>query len=78
MTDTCLVTVNFRTEDQTEIMPTEVKIDDASHIYGYDIYYSFAGDVNSQITNRTISLAGGRHEVLTNGKGPDPFCNRKE
>ena len=69
VTDTCLVTVNFRTEDQTEIMPTEVKIDDASHIYGYDIYYSFAGDVNSQITNRTISLAGGRHEVLTNGKG---------
>ena len=69
VTDTCLVTVNFRTEDQTEIMPTEVQINDESHIYGYDIYYSFAGDVNSAITSRTISLAGGKHDVLTDGKG---------
>lgn len=69
VTDTCLVTVNFRTEDQTEIMPTEVKIDDDSHIYGYDIYYSFAGDVNSEIRNRTITLAGGKHDILKDGKG---------
>ncbi len=69
VTDTCLVTVNFRTEDQTEIMPTEVQINDNSHIYGYDIYYSFAGDVDSGITSRTITLAGGKHDVLKDGKG---------
>lgn len=69
VTDTCLVTMNFRTEDQTEIMPTKVQINDASHIYGYDIYYSFAGDVDSAVTNRTITLAGGKHDVLQEGKG---------
>ncbi|MCM1232604.1 MAG: hypothetical protein NC489_20965 [Ruminococcus flavefaciens] len=69
VTDTCLVTVNFHTEDQTEIMPTEVKINDDSHIYGYNIYYSFAGNTESAVTSRTITLAGGKNDVLVDGKG---------
>lgn len=69
VTDTCLVTVNFKTEDKTEIMPTEIEINDPSHIYGYNIYYNFASDVNSEITSRTISYAGGKNELLTNGIG---------
>ena len=69
VTDTCLVTVNFQTEDRTEIMPTEVKINDKSKIQDYNIFYTFKGDRNSEITKRTISYAGGKQELLTDGAG---------
>lgn len=69
VTDTCLVTVNFQTEDRTEIMPTEVKINDKSKIQDYNIFYTFKGDRNSEITKRTISYAGGKQELLENGIG---------
>lgn len=69
VTDTCLVTVNFQTEDRTEIMPTEVKINDKSKIQDYNIFYTFKGDRNSEITKRTISYAGGKQEYLTDGIG---------
>lgn len=63
VTDTCLVTVNFQTEDRTEIMPTEVKINDKSKIQDYNIFYTFKGDRNSEITKRTISYAGGNRST---------------
>lgn len=80
VTDTCLVTVNYKTEDKTEIMPEEVfitggfapdgtAITNASNLPGYHIIYTFAGDRNSEITSRKITMDNAQNTVLTDGKG---------
>ena len=71
VTDTCKVTVNFKTVDNTEIMPTAVTIDNKSNIHNYNIRYVFSGDSSSQITARTITMDDAAVTRLTNGVGED-------
>ncbi|WP_097006339.1 hypothetical protein [Lacrimispora amygdalina] len=74
VTDTCKVIVNFKTVDNTEIMPTNVKINNANNIGGYKINYTFEGDKNSEVTSRVITrtndvnltpLANGIGQIMT-------------
>lgn len=68
-TDTCLVTVTFKTVDKTEIKPTEVKIDKKENIDDYEIYYTFAGDKTSEIIGRDIVQKDTVAKHLVNGVG---------
>lgn len=68
-TDTCSVTVNFKTVDETEIMPTKVEIDNKGTIYGYDIVYTFAGDKNSSVVDRKITYSNAAKDKVSNGNG---------
>lgn len=68
-TDTCKVTVNFHTEDQTEIQPTAIEINDKGNIHNYNILYKFAGDNQSEITARTITKDDAATTKLENGIG---------
>lgn len=68
-TDTCAVTVNFKTVDETEIMPTKVEIDNKGTIYGYDIVYTFAGDKNSSVVDRKITYSNAAKDKVSNGNG---------
>lgn len=80
VTDTCKVTMNFHTEDNTEIMPEAVKIDGkispdgtpaqgASNINGYNVVYTFAGNKNSEITSRKITIDNVENTAVVNGIG---------
>lgn len=80
VTDTCKVTMKFRTVDNTEIMPEAVKIDGkvspdgvpaqgASNINGYNIAYTFAGNKNSEITSRKITIDNMENTEVRNGVG---------
>lgn len=80
VTDTCKVTVNFRTVDNTEIMPEAVKIDGkvspdgvptqgASNVNGYNIVYTFAGNKNSEIIKRKITIDNVENTEVINGVG---------
>lgn len=68
-TDTCKVTINFHTEDQTEIQPTKIEINDKGNIHNYNIAYKFAGDNQSEITARTITMDDAATTKLENGVG---------
>lgn len=80
VTDTCKVTMNFRTVDNTEIMPEAVKIDGkvtpdgafvqgASNINGYNIVYTFAGNKNSEVKAREITIDNVENTEVVNGAG---------
>lgn len=70
VTDTCKVIVNFKTDDKTEILPTNVTINNASNIGGYRIHYTFESDKNSPVTNRVITRENDPTvSPLVNGKG---------
>lgn len=70
VTDTCKVVVNFKTVDNTEILPEAVKIDNESNVGGYKINYTFKGDRNSEITSRIITRTNDVSATpLTNGLG---------
>lgn len=68
-TDTCKVTVNFHTDDQTEIQPTNIEINDKGNIHNYNILYKFAGGNQSEITARTITMDDAATTKLENGIG---------
>lgn len=68
-TDTCSVTVNFKTVDETEILPTKVDINNKGTIYGYDIVYTFAGDKDSAVVDRKITYNNAAKDKVTNGAG---------
>lgn len=69
-TDTCLVTVNFKTVDNTEIMPTKVEIDNKSNVKNYEINYTFKGNSTSEVTNRNLySVVNGTNSLLSGGIG---------
>ena len=72
VTDTCHVTVNFKTVDGTEIMPTKVVINNKQNLNGYNIYYAFKGNSKSEITSRVIRKADVANTPLTNGEGEQP------
>lgn len=80
VTDTCKVTVNFRTVDQTEILPESVKISGgispdgsaitgAANLHGYQILYTFAGNKDSEILSRKIVIDNSENTVLSDGRG---------
>jgi len=70
VTDTCKVVVNFHTEDKTEIMPTSVKINNASNIGSYKIYYTFESNKDSTVTSRVITRENDASVTpLVNGVG---------
>lgn len=80
VTDTCKVTVSFRTIDQTEILPESVKISGgtapdgsviagAGNLHGYQIIYTFAENKDSGILSRKIVIDNPENTVLTDGKG---------
>lgn len=80
VTDTCKVTMSFRTVDNTEIMPETVKIDGkvtpdgtfvqgASNIGGYNIVYTFAENKNSEIMSRKITIDNVENTEVVNGTG---------
>lgn len=68
VTDTCHVVVNFKTVDETEIMPDEVEINNKTNLNGYTINYTFAGDSKSDITSRVIRKKDVAHTILDTGK----------
>lgn len=47
----CLVTVNFVTNDQTRIVPEGISLDQTA--ISYNLGYQMAGDIKSQITEKT-------------------------
>lgn len=80
VTDTCKVTIYFHTVDNTEIMPETVKIDGmvspdgvptqgAGNVNGYHIVYTFAGNKNSEITKRKITIDNVENTEVINGVG---------
>lgn len=80
VTDTCKITMTFHTVDNTEIMPETVRIDGkvspdgvpvqgAANINGYNIVYTFAGDKNSEVTSRKITIDNVENSTLVNGVG---------
>lgn len=71
VTDTCKVTVNFKTVDNTEIMPTGVTIDNKANIHNYNIRYVFSGNSESNVIARTITMDDAAVTRLTNGVGED-------
>lgn len=71
VTDTCKVTVNFKTVDNTEIMPEKVEIDNKSNIHNYNIRYIFSGNSQSEVTARVITMDDAEVTRLTNGIGED-------
>lgn len=72
VTDTCHVIVNYKTIDDTEIMPTKVVINNKQNMNGYNIYYAFKGNSKSEITSRIIRKADVANTPLTNGEGEQP------
>ena len=71
VTDTCTVTINFKTVDNTEIMPEKVEIDNKSNIHNYNIRYVFSGGTDSEVLMRTITMDDAELTRLTNGVGED-------
>ena len=71
LTDTALVTLNFKTVDQTEIMPTKVSIDRKENVHNYKIRYTFKGNNKSDVVSRSITLDDAALTKLTNGVGDD-------
>ena len=69
VTDTCHVTVNYKTIDDTEIMPTSVQLNNKSNINGYNIYYTFKGDSKSEVTSRVITKTDAAKTRVQNGVG---------
>ena len=72
VTDTCHVIVNFKTVDNTEIMPTKVTINNKQNLNGYKISYTFKGNSTSEITDRTIRMTDVAMTKLTDGVGEMP------
>lgn len=72
VTDTCHVIVNFKTVDNTEIMPTKVVIDNKQNLNGYKISYTFKGNSTSEVTDRTIRMTDVTNKKLTDGVGEQP------
>lgn len=69
-TDTCEVIVNFKTVDNTEIMPTNVDINNKTNVSGYKVNYTFAGNKNSEVVKRIITKTNDISQTpLENGKG---------
>jgi len=80
VTDTCKVTLNFKTVDNTEIMPEAVTIDGkvkpdgavvqgASNINGYNIIYTFASDKSSEVKSRRITMSDVEYTTISSGVG---------
>lgn len=51
VTDTCNITINFKTLDQTVIHPEKVTINETADIT-YNLSYTMEGDINSEIKDR--------------------------
>lgn len=69
-TDTCLVTVNFETVDNTEIMPTKVEINKKSNVKDYNVVYTFKGDSKTDVTARNLySVSNGLNTKISGGIG---------
>lgn len=69
-TDTCLVTVNFKTVDETEIMPAKVEINNKSNVKDYSVIYTFKGNSKTDVTARNLySVSNGLNSKLSGGIG---------
>lgn len=71
VTDTCKVIVNFKTVDQTEIMPETIAINDKQNIHNYTIDYTLnRNNTVRKITEDKILVDGSSSsKEITNGIG---------
>lgn len=80
VTDTCRVSVNFKTVDKTEIMPEELKltgglsvngtpISHVNNMHGYHILYTFDSSAKSQVKSRDIYVKDASNTQVINGQG---------